>query len=154
MNVYRKAIWREQVKRFHGLRNQVAHLYWHGLTLIPAWISKHMTGEMRDENTYPFPQFNVCTFIVWEWMSLATLYSWLDYLSMLVITLTCVSKSKSTICSFVLLYPWASTEIYLGYANFSLLSLPMNHLAMNINETIWRKGIYILVCFYCTKVFR
>ena len=30
-------------------------LYWHGLTLIPAWISNHMPGSMWDEIAYTFP---------------------------------------------------------------------------------------------------
>ena len=34
-----------------------------------AWISNHMPNEVRDEITYPFPNFNVCTVEVWEWIS-------------------------------------------------------------------------------------
>ena len=30
-------------------------LNWHGLTLIPAWISNHRPGKMWDEITYTFP---------------------------------------------------------------------------------------------------
>ena len=42
---------------------------WHGLTLIPAWISNYMTGKVWDENTYRFPNFNGCTVEVWETIS-------------------------------------------------------------------------------------
>ena len=34
--------------------------YKHGLTLIPAWISNHMSSKVWDEITYPFPNFNGC----------------------------------------------------------------------------------------------
>ena len=33
----------------------------HGLTLIPTWISNHMSGKVWDEITYPFLNFNGCT---------------------------------------------------------------------------------------------
>ena len=42
------------------------HLYSHGLTLIPAWISNYMPSKMWDEITYPFPNFNGATVEVWE----------------------------------------------------------------------------------------
>ena len=32
--------------------------YWHGLTLIPAWISNHIYHDMWGDNTYPFSKFN------------------------------------------------------------------------------------------------
>ena len=38
-----------------------APFYWHGLTLIPAWINNHMPCKMWDEITYPFINFNVAT---------------------------------------------------------------------------------------------
>ena len=31
--------------------------YWHGLTLIPAWISNHIQCKMGDDITYPFSNF-------------------------------------------------------------------------------------------------
>ena len=34
--------------------------YYHGLTLIPAWISNHMPGKVWDEITYPVLNFNGC----------------------------------------------------------------------------------------------
>ena len=35
--------------------------YQHGLTLIPAWRSNHMSNKMWDEITYPFLNFNGAT---------------------------------------------------------------------------------------------
>ena len=35
--------------------------YYHGLTLIPAWISNHMPSKVWGEITYPFLNFNGCT---------------------------------------------------------------------------------------------
>ena len=40
-----------------------------GLTLIPAWISKHSHYKVWDEIIYPFPNFNRATVEVWEWIS-------------------------------------------------------------------------------------
>ena len=33
-------------------------IYYHELTIIPAWISNHMSNKVFDEFTYPFPKFN------------------------------------------------------------------------------------------------
>ena len=35
--------------------------YWHGLTLIPTWISNHMPCKVWDEIDHPVPNFNSCT---------------------------------------------------------------------------------------------
>ena len=35
--------------------------YYHGLTLIPAWMCNHMPSKVWDEITYPFLNFNSCT---------------------------------------------------------------------------------------------
>ena len=43
--------------------------YWHGLTLIPAWICNHMSSEEWNEITCPLPNFNGCVVDVWEWTS-------------------------------------------------------------------------------------
>ena len=32
--------------------------YWHGLTLVPPWISYYMPSKTWDGITYPFPNFN------------------------------------------------------------------------------------------------
>ena len=41
----------------------------HGLTLIPAWISNCIHYKVWDQMTYPFPNFNGATVEVWEWKS-------------------------------------------------------------------------------------
>ena len=43
--------------------------YEHGLTLIPAWISNHMIGNVWGPIAYPFLNFNGCTVEVKEWIS-------------------------------------------------------------------------------------
>ena len=37
------------------------HFYYHGLTLIPAWISNYIHYNVWDEITYPFLNFNGAT---------------------------------------------------------------------------------------------
>ena len=39
------------------------------LTLISAWISRHMFSNVWDQITYPFPNFNGAADAVWEWIS-------------------------------------------------------------------------------------
>ena len=34
-----------------------------------VWTSKYIHNKLRDEITYPFPNFNGCTVEVWEWVS-------------------------------------------------------------------------------------
>ena len=36
------------------------------LAFIPTCIRNHMPNKMRDEITYPFPNFNSCTVEVWH----------------------------------------------------------------------------------------
>ena len=43
--------------------------YYHGLTLIPSWICNYIHYDVWDEITYPFPNFNGATIVVWEWMN-------------------------------------------------------------------------------------
>ena len=38
-----------------------AHFYYHGLTLIPAWISNYMPGKVWDGIIHPILNFNGCT---------------------------------------------------------------------------------------------
>ena len=66
--------------------------YWHGLTLIPAWISNHMPSKVWGEITYPFPNFNGCTVEVWEWINHFTFYNGCNYASVLGLKLIYVSK--------------------------------------------------------------
>ena len=39
----------------------IGPFYQHGLTLIPAWMSNHMTSKVWDEITFPFLNFNGAT---------------------------------------------------------------------------------------------
>ena len=41
--------------------------YYHGITLIPAWISNHMLCKLLGWIIYTFPNFNGETVKVWEW---------------------------------------------------------------------------------------
>ena len=43
------------------LKKAFGPLYWHGLTLILAWISNHMPSNMWDEIVYLFLNFNSYT---------------------------------------------------------------------------------------------
>ena len=36
-------------------------IYWHGLTLIPAWINNYTNSKVWDEITYTFLNFNGAT---------------------------------------------------------------------------------------------
>ena len=57
--------------------------------LLLAWISNHMPSKVRDEITYPFPNFSE----VWEWIrDFISLYNGCNYLSMLGLELIHVSK--------------------------------------------------------------
>ena len=40
--------------------------YWHGLILMPAWISNYIRHNVWDEITYPFPNFNGLAGVVLE----------------------------------------------------------------------------------------
>ena len=54
-------------------RNDITREYYSfykkGLTLIPAWISKHMPIRLWDAITYPFSNVSGRTVAVWEWIS-------------------------------------------------------------------------------------
>ena len=51
------------IKELHDVMLPVccSHIYWHGLTLIPAWISNYMPRKVWDKITYPFLNSNGCT---------------------------------------------------------------------------------------------
>ena len=58
-----------------------APFYKHGLTSIPAWISKHIHYEVWNEITYPFCNFKGATIEVWEWIS-DFIWEWIsDFIS-------------------------------------------------------------------------
>ena len=40
--------------------------YYHGFTLVPAWISDYIRYKVWNETTYPSPNFNGATVEVWD----------------------------------------------------------------------------------------
>ena len=48
-------MWYWHVTQYKGTK---VPFYYHGLTLIPAWISNYMPGKVWDEFIYSFPIFN------------------------------------------------------------------------------------------------
>ena len=56
---------------------------------IPVWISNPIDRKMWNGITYPFPNFNGCTFEVWKWIS-----NFIPYFAMLIP----VSKSGPRSC--------------------------------------------------------
>ena len=44
-------------------------VYYHGLTLIPAWITNYIHSMVWNEIGYLFPNFNGGTVEAWEWIS-------------------------------------------------------------------------------------
>ena len=40
----------------------------HDLTSIPVWISDYIHHKVWDEITYPFPNFNGATVVIWGWI--------------------------------------------------------------------------------------
>ena len=42
--------------------------FWHGSSLILAWIINQNNYEVWNEMIYPFPNFNGATVEVWEWI--------------------------------------------------------------------------------------
>ena len=46
--------------------NKWGIFYWHGLTLIPAWISNYIRYEVWCEITYPCPNFDGTTVEIWN----------------------------------------------------------------------------------------
>ena len=58
------------------------------LILIPAWISNRMSSKVQDKIAYPFPNFNICTIEVWEWIN-----NFMPHFLMDVITYPCWDQS-------------------------------------------------------------
>ena len=54
--VQRMSLWNR-----YSVKDSSSPFYYHGLTLIPAWISNYMPGKVWGEITYPFLNFNGCT---------------------------------------------------------------------------------------------
>ena len=61
-------------------------LYWHGLTLSPAWITNHMSSKVWVEITYPFSNCTGAAVEVCEWMNNIIPYVIID-----VITYPCLA---------------------------------------------------------------
>ena len=59
---------------YNGIRSRhysdidITHVYSHGFTLIPTWISNHIPSKVLDEITYLFPNFVGATVEDWEWI--------------------------------------------------------------------------------------
>ena len=65
-----KIHWELFLSSSNGLVPNWGPFYWHGLFLIPAWISNHMPSKVWGEISYPFANFNGCIFKAWEWIKL------------------------------------------------------------------------------------
>ena len=50
--------WLGNAGSHNGLMPIRHHFYWHGITLIPAWISNHVSSKVWNEINCPFPNFN------------------------------------------------------------------------------------------------
>ena len=61
--------------------------YYHGFTVILAWISDYIQNKVWGEITYPFPNFNV---EVWEWIS-----NFIPHFTVYVITYPGISGSHT-----------------------------------------------------------
>ena len=61
--------WKLSAKRGPFVPTPRGPFYYHGLTLIPAWISNFIHCKLWYEIIYPFPNFNGCTVEVWKWIS-------------------------------------------------------------------------------------
>ena len=59
--LYLKQYFMECVNRWYTITASSGPFYLHGLTLIPAWISNYMPGEVWGEIIDPFLNFNGCT---------------------------------------------------------------------------------------------
>ena len=46
----------------------ISGVYYHGVTLIPAWISNHIHYKVWDKFTYPLANFKGTIADVWEWI--------------------------------------------------------------------------------------
>ena len=51
-----------------SMNQELVPLCWHGLDLIPAWISNYINYKVWTEIAYPFPNFNNATFEIWIWI--------------------------------------------------------------------------------------
>ena len=75
--------WLQVIPEYSGL-STLDPFYWHGLTLIPAWISNYTHYKVWDEITDTAPNFNVYAVKVWEWIS-----NFIQHFTMHMITYPC-----------------------------------------------------------------
>ena len=67
MYSYVSVCWITKVPFLHCWHSNIrGPFYKHGLTLIPAGISNHISSKLWDEITYPSPNFNYATVEIWE----------------------------------------------------------------------------------------
>ena len=59
-------MWRHGKEFTHNITSVIVYA---AINLILAWISIHIHYKVRDENTYPFPNFNGSIVEAWEWIS-------------------------------------------------------------------------------------
>ena len=105
----------------------------HGLTLIPAYISNHMSSKPWDEIIYPFPIFNGCIVRIWEWVS-----NFIPHFIMDEITYPC----------------WMLRLRLIHASKRGPSTLAMEARFSYINPTIWYYSIKILQlleCWFCVK---
>ena len=72
--------------------------YQHALTLIPAWISNHVSSKIVDEIIYSFPNFNGASLGMDKWFY-PILYDGCTYLSLLGLKWNHVSIRSATMQS-------------------------------------------------------
>ena len=95
-------------------------------TLIPAWISNHMPSKMWYKITSPFPNFNGCTFDVWNGKFHPTRYHGCNYISMQGLKLSHIDKGS----------PWniqVLTAVVDGWRIFGRSA----HTSPNVTDLFW-----------------
>ena len=96
-------------------------------TFISAWICNHIPSIVWGEITYPFPNFNICTAVVWECIS-----NFIRHLIMTAITPPCWIKVNPCSLSIARLNPYAISAW--DYKNYISLD--------QINTNTFLKYIY------------
>ena len=105
-----RSLWRH-CDEFWKLGHHQGPLLRTWMNFNPAWMNNHMLSKVWDEITYPFPNFNGCTVVVWEWIRNFTFYNGCNWLSMLWIKFIHVSK-RGSMCSRVM--AWSALSHYLS----------------------------------------
>ena len=87
--------------------------YKHGLTVIPAWINNYIHYNVRDEITYPLPNFRGTATEVWQWIR-----NFIAHFIAYVITYSCWDYSKS------MLVKGAPVDMYCKISNIKRTKSP------------------------------